>query len=150
MQPALPAPDAGSTLLGSSKGHCAARGLEQAGQSPRPTRAGSDLKVSSPSQEARESRQLLLILAALAPPQGTGHWGWGDTQQDAGALSLQLKGSQELGQRPRLTLFKEAVLHRLLGDSDHSKAPREGQRPQPGLAPPRHFPPPSNIPCPPP
>jgi hypothetical protein len=66
----MPAPDASGTLLGDR--WVRAQDLQ-----------GLVLtsKLLLP-QEARESFQLLLILAALAPPQGTGHWGWGAETQD--------------------------------------------------------------------
>lgn len=90
MQSATPAPDASSTPLEGNKCHCPWTGNRwiraQDLQEPILTS-----KPCLPSSGGRESFQLL-ILATLAPPQGTGHWGWGvgvaDTGRDARTLSL--------------------------------------------------------------
>lgn len=95
---------------------------EQVDQSPRPTLQEPILtsKPCLPSSGDRESFQLL-ILATLAPPQGTGHWGVGvaDTGQDARTLSLQLQQSQKVRQGPHLSLSIDAVPHQLPRNLDH-------------------------------
>lgn len=122
---------------------------EQVDQSPRPTGTDSDLKALSPFL-----RRPGVLSASNFSNTGSSprHRALGvgvaDTGWDARTLSLQLKQSQKVRQGSHLSLSIDAVPHQLPRDLDHCllQGPhKEGQRPQPGLAPPRHFPPPTTV-----
>lgn len=124
---------------------------EQVDQSPRPTGTDSDLKALSPFLRRPGVLSASNFSNTGSSPRhralGVGV-GVADTGQDARTLSLQLKQTQKLRQGSHLSLSTDAVPHQLPGNLDHCllQGPhKEGQRPQPGLAPPRHVPPPIVI-----